>query len=559
MRWVPAARLNFGRAIPGLRHDSTAERLLWLLAALATAGWLPIVWWYSLPANQHRTHFAFEKVPGGFDSPVLRGTLVLFLALAGIYLGGYVLLARRSEFGRSAKLAIALFIAGPAVANLLLYPVGALDVFDYLVELKLAYWYGQNPYLTTFAQYQSDPFALPAFLVKVPLFYGPVWLLTYGVPAAIVGFGSVVALLGAVKVFNLLLLGVTGIVIVRSQADRRRGWLSAYLYLANPLVLFEAVGNAHNDVLMTLFLVAALVAFARTSGVAAPLLALSALVKFFTAALGPIFLVAALRDRWGWRRLAVAALLSLGVVVVTVAPYWSGGAMLDGLRRATAKSQEMNHVSLLSLAQQAARTQPVAARLAPLFTLGQSCGARSQLGGTQIGTGGATNACRSWWIPLSVRETFVTRAATILFALLALVVAVTVARGRPLEAAAVDTLLLFLLLMTNLYPWNLIPIVALIALHADRLSRSYLFAATALGLAYYPFYVFARFGHHWPELTIHLVLAPFLTLPILIFLGAEVGRFLSKRVVSPVLAPPWRWVPHLQQRWLPKGTEPTAS
>ncbi len=549
---LPAARLNLGQAVTRLSGDHAANRLLWLLAGLATAGWLPITWWYSLPANQNHTHFAFEKIPGGFASPVLRGTLALFLMLAFIYLGGYILLARRGELGRGTKLAIVLFIAGPAIANLLLYPMGALDVFDYLVELKLAYWYGQNPYLTTFARYRSDPFALPAFLVEVPLFYGPIWLLAYGIPAIIVGFGSVVALLGAVKVFNLLLLIVTGVVIVRSQADRRRGWLGAYLYLANPLVLFEAIGNAHNDVLMTLFLVAALVAFGRKAALAGPLLVLSALVKFFTAALGPVFVVAALRDRWGWRRLAVAALLSLCVTVVSVAPFWGGGAMLDGLQRATVKSQEMNHVSLLSLAQQAVRTQPVAQRLAPLFALGQGCRVRTQSGGT-------TNACRSWWIPLSVRETFVSRAATILFVVLALVVAVAVARGRPLEAAAVDTLLLFILLMTNLYPWYLIPIVALLALHSDRLSRTYLFAATALGLAYYPFYVFARFGHHWPELTIHLFLAPFLTVPILVFLGAQVGRFLSARVASPAVAPLWRWAPSLQQRWLPKETEPTAS
>src|SRR5262245_24570458 len=130
MRRVPAARWNFG-VVSGLSGDHAANRLLWLLAALATAGWLPIVWWYSLPANLNHTHFAFEKVPGGFDSPVLRGTLLLFLALAAVYLGGYILLTRQREIGCGTRLAIVLFIAGPAVANLLLYPVGTLDVFDY--------------------------------------------------------------------------------------------------------------------------------------------------------------------------------------------------------------------------------------------------------------------------------------------------------------------------------------------------------------------------------------------------------------------------------------------
>ena len=183
----------------------------------------------------------------------------------------------------------------------------------------------------------------------------------------------------------------------------------------------------------------------------------------------------------GHRRVPVVA-----GVVVTVAPFWADGKMLDGLRRATEKSQQMNHVSLLSLAQQAVRTQPVAARVAPLFTLGQSCGVRAQSGTT--GYLNRDHEC----LPVDCGSRFRSAKrlsagrATILFVVLALVVVVAVARGRPLEAAAVDTLLLFLLLMTNLYPWYLIPIVALLALHSDRLSRGYLFAATALGLAYYP-------------------------------------------------------------------------
>src|SRR4051812_8499125 len=104
MRRVPAARLSIGQTVTCLNSGTAGDRLLWIFVALATAGWLPIVWWYSLPANQAHTHFAFEKVPGGFDSPVLRATLLLFLALSAIYFGGYVLLTRQSEFGRGARL-----------------------------------------------------------------------------------------------------------------------------------------------------------------------------------------------------------------------------------------------------------------------------------------------------------------------------------------------------------------------------------------------------------------------------------------------------------------------
>src|SRR5687768_13730254 len=240
---------------------STADRMLWLLALGTAAGWGLFAWWYSLPANATNTHFAFEKIPGGFASPMLRGTLLLFLMLGVVYAAGYLLISRQERLSQSAKVAVVVMICLPAIANLFVYPVGALDAFNYMIELKLAYGYGENPYLVTFAGYRDDPFALPAFFVDVPLFYGPVWLIAYGLPVALFGFQSIVGLLGALKLFNLGLLALTGLVIYRSHQDDRAGWLGVYLFLANPLVLFEGVGNAHNDVLMTLFLVAALMAF----------------------------------------------------------------------------------------------------------------------------------------------------------------------------------------------------------------------------------------------------------------------------------------------------------
>jgi hypothetical protein len=520
------ARLALPRAASSLRSWR-----LPLIAAGSVAAWLPIVDWYSLAANQTNTHFAFEKISGGFASPVLRATLLLFLLLALLYLLGYRLLANQPDLTRSGKLAIFVMFLGPALANLFIYPVGALDVFNYLVELKLAYGYGQNPYLVTFAAYRSDPYALPAFLVNMPLFYGPVWLLIYGLPVAVVGFASIITLLNAVRVLNLLVLALTGVVIVRSQEERRQGWLAAYLFLANPLVVFESVGNGHNDVLMTLFLVAALVTYPRRSAFAGPLLGLSALVKLFTAVLAPLFLTAMVRERWGRRRLAAAASLTALALVVTVAPFWAGGEMLDGLRRGTIRSQQMDHVSLLSLAQQAARDWPTSAWLAPLLTIGNGCVPNTLMSVSGTLSGG-TPPCQRRWLSLAARKSRVTDAAAVIFALLALPIVVAVARGRPLDAAAVDTLLLFFLFMTKLYPWYLIPIIALLALRGDRLGLRYLFAATALGLAYYPAYVFARFDHHWPELTIHLFLALFLTVPILVFLGAELWRFVGDMVTG---------------------------
>jgi hypothetical protein len=511
---------------------STADRMLWLLVLVAAASWSLFARWYSLPANETNTHFAFEKIPGGFSSSILRGTLLLFLMMGAIYAGGYLLISRQDRVSSGAKFAIVAMVCLPAIANLFVYPVGALDVFNYMIELKLAYGYGENPYLVTFAGFRDDPFALPAFLVDVPLFYGPVWLIAYGLPVAVVGFHTIIGLLGALKLFNLGLLALTGLVIYRSQRDDRAGWLGVFLFLANPLVLFEGVGNAHNDVLMTLFLVAALVAFHRKSVIAGPMFALSALVKLFTIVLAPLLLAVMLRGRWGWRRFALAGSLALLVVVISVMPFWADGAMVDGLREGTAKSQEMNHVSVLSLAQQAVSTSSVSSGLAPVFAIGSGFpssppGKSSTLPAWQVKTGLGLPS-------VAVRRAFVTQLCVAVFVVLALVIAVAVAQGRVMEAGVVDTLILFSLLLTNLYPWYLIPIVACVALRQSRWGLGYVFVGTTLGLAYYPAYVYARFGSGWDELTIHLFLALFLTVPMLIYLIAEAGgfviRFFSRRL-----------------------------
>jgi hypothetical protein len=512
---------------------STADRMLWLLVLVAAASWSLFARWYSLAANEANTHFAFEKVPGGFASPILRGTLLLFLMMGAIYAGGYVLISRQERVSSGARFAIVAMVCLPAIANLFVYPVGALDVFNYMIELKLAYGYGENPYLVTFAGYRDDPFALPAFLVDVPLFYGPVWLIAYGLPVALVGFQSIIGLLGALKLFNLGLLALTGFVIYRSHQDDRAGWLGVYLFLANPLVLFEGVGNAHNDVLMTLFLIAALVAFHRKSVIAGPMIALSAMVKLFTIVLAPLLLAVMLRGRWGWRRLALAGSLAL-LVVISVMPFWADGAMVDGLREGTAKSQEMNHVSVLSLAQQAVSTRSVSSGLAPLFAIGSGLSnssgrASSTLPALQVHTAPRFSSVAS-------RRALVTRICVAIFVAVALAIAVAVARGRVMEAGVVDTLMLFSLFVTNLYAWYLIPIVACVALWQTRRGLAYVFVGTTLALAYYPAYVYARFGSGWDELTIHLFLALFLTVPMLIYLLAEacgfVIRFPSRRRID---------------------------
>jgi hypothetical protein len=114
--------------------------------------------------------------------------------------------------------------------------------------------------------------------------------------------------------------------------------------------------------------------------------------------------------------------------------------------------------------------------------------------------------------------------------------ALSVRRGRSVEAASAETLMLFVILLTNLYPWYLIPILAVLALRPDRSGIAYLVGATVLGLVYYPMFVYAHFNTEWSRYEVHQFLALFLTAPILVLLlvrwGGPIAQRLSPRLRS---------------------------
>lgn len=507
-----ARRCSSGQAAPawGEARGATGKGqaiALSVSAVVSIACWYFLYRWYGLFRNQDNTHFAFEKIPGGFDSPILRQTALIFLILGAAYTASIWILRSMPSMTLLVKSLVVVMIAGPAIANVVLYPVGALDVFNYMIELKLAFHYDQNPYLVTFKDYRADSFALPAFLVDITLFYGPAWLLVSWVPTAVAGFHDVVQTLLALKIFNLVLLGLTALLIARYQRGPRWGWVAAAVFLANPLVLFEGVANAHNDVLLTTFLIGAMLALKRGSPLAGPLLALSALVKLYTVALVPLFVVVALRERWGWKRTGSTVLLTALTVMVVCAPYWGNGKLVDGLRSGLEQSQVMDHVSLFSLSQQYVQQREAEGEEDAEFI-------RSRPSAEVLSEETRTN----------LRYGF-----TAAFILGAALIAASVWKGRSVEMGAAETLLILLLLLTNFYGWYLIPVFALFALRPDRLSSGYIAVATALGLVYYPMYVYAHFNSGWTRFQVHLFLALFLTLPMLVYLSA---RFQSWRAAD---------------------------
>ncbi|NLG51419.1 MAG: hypothetical protein GX552_15040 [Chloroflexi bacterium] len=441
---------------------------------LAGLYWLPD--YYDIPA------FSLDKLPGYSASPTFRLTVVLFVALALFYslgLWAIVRATRSQPLTRSIKLVLALWIVGGGVAMLFMYPITALDVFTYLTVLKGPYFYGQNPYLVTVAMRPNDPWTAFDFVPGNPALYGPGWLSMSALPALFINWNDLLSGLFALKGFNLLLLALTGVIIARYQDDPSKRWLAAWVFLANPLVLFEGVGNGHNDIYAVVALAGAMLALKRRSVLVLPLLALSISVKFLTVILVPLFAVPLLAERWGWRKLAVGAGLALLVAVGVTAPFWAGGEMLSGLMDSAENYYQFPGSSILLMAyaylQQSGASGDSAMLLLPMLTV------------PVVLTCGWTA-----WRYL---------------------------RGGSFTLAAVAMLLVALQFLTRYCQWYLLFPLLFVALDRERIGTTMLTVVMALNLIWYPVIVWAFFDSGLPQMGIQWLGVAFLTAPTLALVG----------------------------------------
>jgi hypothetical protein len=459
-------------------HTRFLDMAVLALSLLSVACWLILYNWFSLFGN-FTPKFAIDKIPGHSRSPILHYTTLIFIVISAIYFAIY-LLVRKTGMSRSVKVAIVLMVVGGGVVNIFLYPMTALDVFFYLAQIKLAYFYGQNPYIGTFG-YAGDPFAAYAFNLHRPLGYPPAWLLLSALPAVIGGLNDLLSALLTYKAFNFVLIVLTGIIVYKYQEDEKSKWLAAYLFLANPLVLFEGVANGHVDAMMTLFLIAAILALRRKSILAAPLLTVSFLIKLVSGALMPLFALVMLRKKWGMRKIALSAELSLAVAVAAFAPFWAGGEMLRHFSSSVGyHGLALNATSIFSLVREYLRGKQVPGNIV-------SC---------------------VWYVCAG------------LFVLSA--VAVMWRQKHDLERTMANILLLFTVLVTMFFPWYLIPVIAVLTLKRNRIGYAYLFLASALGLLHYPLMVWAWYDSDLPTFSIHLFEALFVTLPALTFFAVQI-------------------------------------
>ncbi|MHB0877748.1 MAG: glycosyltransferase 87 family protein [Anaerolineae bacterium] len=460
--------------------------------ALTVIGWTVLAWRYPVTRLIDLPAFWFGAVKPHYR--LIPDTLALGLVWLG-YLWGYLWLRNARTRARAAMIGLGLSLAVASLANVLLYPVGARDVFHYLMTLDIYVKHHANPYLVVYASLPQDIFARYGFVFDAPLGYGPGWLFLSLLPAPLAGFESVLRTLLVYKGYNLLLVLGTAWVIWEYRGRGKAGLIGAYLFALNPLVLFEGVGNGHNDVLGALFLVLAVVALQRRSWLSLPFLAVATAVKFYTAPIALVFAVVMLRRRWPLSRMILSGAAALAVVALMAAPFWDGGAMLAGLRTGSQEYMRgLYSASVLSLAREAA----------------------TELGLASAGTVEMVSG----------------------LTLAALTLGVALLGRRRTDAAPTVGIVLAgaMLLATNFLPWYLLTLVAVIALERGEGSLGYLFPGTLLGLLYYFFSIGSWWRMPSRPLLVHLVEACVITVPLIVFIVTR-GRSLSADAAPAVAVP----------------------
>lgn len=251
-RRPPGSHANARRGTAGLALSGAGLTCFLLVALLG-----PSVMEPTLPGAAGEPPYSLVAHPSPY--------LVIALTAAGVVLTAAglalcFLAARAGWWFRPRTLLIAGVIATAAFA--LMPPVGSADHLNYAAYGRMAVT-GNDPYATSARDLPTDPVARAVQDWRdTPTVYGPMATAQQTL-ASLIGGTSVRLTVFVMSITNALAFLATGLLLYRTaRGDPRRELRAALLWTANPLLLFELVGGAHNDVLAIAFAVAGLVVFA---------------------------------------------------------------------------------------------------------------------------------------------------------------------------------------------------------------------------------------------------------------------------------------------------------
>ena len=278
----------------------------------------------------------------GHDVRGAIGYGVLVIALFGLYQGAWRLLERQeTSTGARSRSFLAIVIGFGVLFALVLvwmYPINATDLFQYFFRSRIFVLYGCNPLFDTPGRFFTDPYLyLVGEWTDIASPYGPVWELLAGGVAWATG-GKLLPNLLALKSMAVLFYagGVVLVYKILGQLAPERRLGGTLLFAWNPLILFQWIGNGHNDVVMLFFILLGIWLWARKRMLwVLPALTAAVLVKMIAVIVIPLFVLSIwlekpnLRARLRWIVLTVP--LSAAIWVLLFAPFGPLGQNFSGI------------------------------------------------------------------------------------------------------------------------------------------------------------------------------------------------------------------------------------
>ncbi|MGD8626874.1 MAG: hypothetical protein PVJ34_20225 [Anaerolineae bacterium] len=269
-----------------------------------------------------------------------RGILfcLALAALFALYLKAYRLALALDRGQGGARL-----IGGwTIVFCLLLIPVYALtssDIYGYVFQGRIVAVLGENPFAHLYKEFAADPFFPIVTFRGLPAStgYGPLWI---ALDAAL-GWLARDRLLLNLFLFKtvaaaLHLAGAALVYGLLGRLDPERRVAGTLFYAWNPLLLYELVGNGHNDATVAALALLGFYLLARGRGLAAIVaLSAAALVKPVAVLWLPPVALWCLARTPGWParfcRGATMVGLALLLAAAAYAPFWQGVDTFRGL------------------------------------------------------------------------------------------------------------------------------------------------------------------------------------------------------------------------------------
>ncbi len=288
---------------------------------------------------------------GGITNHSPTGFMRFVVALTVAFALFGMALWRTFSHADKSTLWLILGIGGVFAATMaFVYPGTAIDIFSYIAQSFILLQHHANPMITPAASFPNDPMmALAGGLGSHGTPYGPLALLIDAIPTLLVGKNVLANLLLLKFLFSTMLLveAYLAYQILRHYAPKFA--LVGALFIAwNPFMLFDFSANGHNDVVVMLFVLLAVLALVKEHPVLAfAFIIASVLTKYTTALLVPLFLLHSIVHQPDHRARLMYLLkvtgISLLLVAILYGPFWSGTHTFESLL-----SEDQSYISSFS-------------------------------------------------------------------------------------------------------------------------------------------------------------------------------------------------------------------